>query len=536
MRFASRIQSGCPNFRNSALRVTLGVWIILMLVAVILQIRSGAYMAGFGGHPDEGAHFVTGLMVRDYLVSGFPGHPVRFAENYYAHYPKVAIGHYPPAFYLLEGMWLTVLPVSRTSVMILMAVLSSTFGMLVRHLASCAGFGEWTSGALGLFAVILPLTQSMSSVVMADLLLAVLILAAALAFSRYLGSARWRDSLAFGLLAAAATMTKGSGLMLALLPGLSILAWGRFRLLTKGSLWLAVVPVLLICLPWMWFSSSITAEGMGDQGLAAHLSAAIPYFGRQLLATFGGALLVPALIGFVRVMRRRETRNDPVWAVIISLPVVLVVFYSLIPAGLEPRYLLPAVPSVLVLAAEGVRACAGLFAGPPEGRVAIGCGMLVAGLFLLEVFRIPPADFVGFPQRVGRWLDSGSSGTKRFLVSSDARGEGAFISEIAIRDPDRPSHTVERGSKVLAGSDWLGRGYEEKFGSDEDLADHISRGGYDAIIVDRSIPQILRRPHHQRLERLMAGRSGDAVVHPEDGAGEGRGCGFLYHDMRKAGD
>ncbi|NIP96904.1 MAG: hypothetical protein GWO24_27105, partial [Akkermansiaceae bacterium] len=57
----------------------------------------------------------------------------------------------------------------------------------------------------------------------------------------------------------------------------------------------------------------------------------------------------------------------------------------------------------------------------------------------------------------------------KLLVSADARGEGAFISEVAILDGNRPSHTVERSSKTLSKSDWLGRGYQEAFATDQQL-------------------------------------------------------------------
>lgn len=31
-------------------------------------------------------------MIRDYIANGFPASPMKFAEEYYVHYPKVAFG------------------------------------------------------------------------------------------------------------------------------------------------------------------------------------------------------------------------------------------------------------------------------------------------------------------------------------------------------------------------------------------------------------------------------------------------------------
>jgi hypothetical protein len=41
---------------------------VLLGFVVILQVLGGAYASGFGGYPDEPAHLVTALMVRDFIA------------------------------------------------------------------------------------------------------------------------------------------------------------------------------------------------------------------------------------------------------------------------------------------------------------------------------------------------------------------------------------------------------------------------------------------------------------------------------------
>ena len=77
--------------------------ITIFAVVVALQWTHGAYQAEFGAHPDEAAHYVTGLMIRDYIAAGMPGHPMAYTQNYYNHYPKVALGNWPPLFYCNPG-------------------------------------------------------------------------------------------------------------------------------------------------------------------------------------------------------------------------------------------------------------------------------------------------------------------------------------------------------------------------------------------------------------------------------------------------
>jgi len=84
------------------------LFFILLALNVVLQLANDSYGADFGAHPDEAAHVVTSLMVRDYMVGGFIEelNPVDYAKRYYDFFPKVAIGHYPPLFYMFGGAWL----------------------------------------------------------------------------------------------------------------------------------------------------------------------------------------------------------------------------------------------------------------------------------------------------------------------------------------------------------------------------------------------------------------------------------------------
>src|SRR5260221_7305286 len=112
------------SLRSGALRTAALVGFYLVLV-IGLQWAAGAYRSGFGGHSDEGPHYVTGLMVRDYVAHGFPASPMRFAKDYYLHYPQVAFGHWPPVFYILQAAWTLLFPVSRASLLVLMALITA---------------------------------------------------------------------------------------------------------------------------------------------------------------------------------------------------------------------------------------------------------------------------------------------------------------------------------------------------------------------------------------------------------------------------
>ncbi|MFT4548827.1 MAG: hypothetical protein ACI9MB_002780, partial [Verrucomicrobiales bacterium] len=338
--------------RSRAIIVTLATTIALFVVTLLLQIQSGAYDSEFGAHADEPAHVVTGMMVRDYLAGGLlkGTSPMKFAREYYERYPKVALGHYPPVFYVIEGVWL--IPARNpAAVLALMALMCTVAALLTWKVARNHGM----PAALALIPAALfiadPLVRTYTAIVMSDLLLVIFCLLATDAWRRFLGSTSKRDAIAFGLWAAIAILTKGSALFLALLPPLSIALSSKWGLLKSRALWLAPIPVILFAMPWMLATRHITAEGMSDTPLLEYIGEAAPFFAKHLVSEFGWMatlLLVAVCIAtLMRAFRRIPVDDSTVCHV--AVVVGLLGFYIAIPSGLDARYFLPMIPSLFVL-------------------------------------------------------------------------------------------------------------------------------------------------------------------------------------------
>src|SRR5580698_3235399 len=107
-----------------------------LLLVHAMQIHVGADRASFGAYPDESSHYLSGLLVRDYIAHGFPGSPVHYAMNYYLHVPYFAIGHWPPLFYLLEGFWMMVFGHSHAAVLWLIASISALLATTIFAMAT----------------------------------------------------------------------------------------------------------------------------------------------------------------------------------------------------------------------------------------------------------------------------------------------------------------------------------------------------------------------------------------------------------------
>ncbi len=107
-----------------------GAVVLYFLMIGAFQHWSGASVAAFGGYPDESSHYLSGLMIHDYCASGFSTFPFTFASNYYTHLPFIAIGYWPPFFYVMEALWMALFGFHRSAV----AASSRASGSLsVRH-------------------------------------------------------------------------------------------------------------------------------------------------------------------------------------------------------------------------------------------------------------------------------------------------------------------------------------------------------------------------------------------------------------------
>lgn len=119
--------------RNSSWRFAEPVLLGMLLLALIVALQSlgGAYSNDFGGNSDEPAHFVSAVMLRDFLLHGGFSHPAAFARSFYLHYPKVAIGQWPPMLYAILGGWMVVFGVSRAAALAMIAVAAGVTAMLI---------------------------------------------------------------------------------------------------------------------------------------------------------------------------------------------------------------------------------------------------------------------------------------------------------------------------------------------------------------------------------------------------------------------
>lgn len=479
-----------PPQNNS--RVALELLLILaalFALTVGLQWRNGTFENEFGSHSDEPAHYVTGLMIHDFATAGCPFPPMTFARDFYDHYPKVALGNWPPGFYVLQASWTLVFSPSPTSLRLLMALLGALLLLLLYRVLATEFDGRY--GLVAVVAVVCAnLYQGLSAVVMTELPVSLLCLLAVLCYGRYLESEKTRWALGFGLVAALAILTKGSGLMLALVPPIALLLTRRWALLKTARFWTPALIVALLAGPWTVWTMGQASEGWTASPSWSFTRRALWFYSANTVGLLGAGWALLAFIGGVRKATGRPA--DGRWVALSSLVAAALLFHFVVPCGLERRHLLPVLAPLAALAMVGLAGLLERFSatGP---RPTLTAAALVATL-ALSAFEAPPRQAQsnrGFAPLAAALLEGPAT---RILIVSDAIGEGQFIAELARLDR-RPGRTVLRSSKLLAKSSWSGAGYALRATNEQQLLKLIDDASIDVIVFDESVPERAREAH-----------------------------------------
>lgn len=484
------------------------IFIVGFVASCGFIMARGGFSSDLGGDPDEAAHAVTALMVSDYVKEGLGQQPMQFAKTYYADFPRVALGHYPPLFYLVAAPFLMALP--EVSVLLVLqafflASLSALTYLMGRRLLS-----PGLALLAGLSTLAIPVALKLTLHVMSDILFAVFCLWAALLWAGFLRAPSMRRSLLWGCVAAGAILTKGSGVGLCLLPPLSTLLARQWRLLLTPSWWCAALPVALFAGPWMLYSTKISKEGMTQLSPIQYFLEAVPYHLKAVPELFGWPLTILTVMGLIYGIKAGYKQKILSFeaASLTGMAIGVIAVLLLVPVGLSTRYMLTLVPVVVIIAAYGMNVI------PWPSRTShIVKPLLLAAFICVPLIRdgVPQKQVLGFTTAV---IKSGmpkiGDPKRNWLVASDPRGEGAIIAAATFHCLQRSPSLLRiyRGSKELGSSDWMGRNYKQAFTQEGELLEHLDKVQVSRVFVDLSVPAKRQSPHeHLLLKALQSAES-----------------------------
>jgi hypothetical protein len=477
-----------PNHhgRIEKLLIYFSVNIIAFLIVFAQAQYFNAFSSGFSG-ADESAHFINSYFAWSVLSDGVSGDLLDYAREFYAAYPKLSIGHWPPLYYLFVGLLFFAVPPIPESAMVLNLVLSVAPVFLIVHLVQLVTSWRWAFFA-GLAYVTMPLSTQAVWFFMLDQPVALLCLAGAVCWQSFAQSPRYLLALGYGVLAAAAILVKGNGWVLALFPVFHIVLGGHWHLLRTPPTYAAAVLAIVAVLPWYVMTYKISSDGFNfDFGFEYAIQAFVFNIGVLVsnLGVFGfGLALGGAIFPFIQTPRSSLQRQVALMSV--SLILATFALQSLLPVALAPRYMAPAMPFALILAIMGANSIAQISWMLRHRGLRCILSFLAAMLLLA-----PGLSFLygERPQRNLRMADAAervilSARPDIIVIDGSSGAEGAFIAEVMVRT-DLHDVLIVRSSKLLSKSDFMGSEYNLIAKTSSELATKLTRLGASFIVIER---------------------------------------------------
>jgi hypothetical protein len=428
--------------------------LVLVLLAVILAAaqacihRARREPGGFHQNFDEGSHFTTALMIRDYVLHGLPANPVAFAKTYYLHYPKVSFGSWPPLFHIALGLWMIVAPATHGSAIFFVSLLTGLLAILAFRMAQ-RGLPPIVAIAVALAVWLAETTQVLTRAAQADTQYSLLSALAVYLFADYVTRPDHQSAFWFGAACFGALLTKNNAMFIAISGAIVLLMTSRWSILRRLDLWVAVLPAVLAFGAWQWLTLPFVRYNM--KGVTGESTPGLTLFvyGSELLHLIWPALLPFVLFGIWKRIgepRLRGKLADSTDAASLGLLLGPCLFHAMLPHDVNQRYLLPSLVALLIFAAYGIQEVLSLVRLTPALRVPLTAAILCIPALAV---RIPPDVSMGY-STVAAALTNNSipQDPPSMLIVSSFGGEANLVAEIASREA-RPGHWLLRSYKIL---------------------------------------------------------------------------------------
>ena len=453
-------------------------WLLLLgaitLVSVIAcrNIRQGE----FDYYVDEAQHAVTGLFVADAMHDLPLRHPVQYAYAYYAQYPAVAILHWPPLFYIFEGISFLVLGASavsaRVTVILFEIVLLYEFFLLVEELHD-----SYTAAISTAILGLLPVIVLFEKTVMLEIPSLALAVGAIRHWIRYLDRGERKSFYYFGLWLSAALLCKQTSVFLILFCVLTLAVtrrwkrvWTRDTIAVAGMVAVLAGPFLTLML---LMQGRAMASDLGSRRMSGWEQAS--YYASSLPNSFSPLMFALAALGFVLAWRWNKREQSLVMACWIIAGYVTFSFFGQKDFRFAIYWFPPLVYFAVGLLTQFFRI--------PRLRVAMRAvaGFLVVVLSLSAWGEQRPY-ISGYENVASLLVNQYHAG----VVLFDGRVPGNFVFYMRALDPAR--HFLVLRKLLYADDIRPGVNSEELLHGREELMDAFRRDGIRFVVVSEKLP------------------------------------------------
>jgi hypothetical protein len=492
-------------------RLTMVVIALLIFGGVALfQFSQRADESNLAGYPDESTHFVTGVCLLDYCKTAFGTDPVSFTESYYAHYPKVAFGHWPPFFYVVQALWYGVFGVTTLNALLLVGCITAVAALTLFSRVQRLYGTSIASFAIGAF-LWAPVIRKSTLLLMSDMLTGLFMLLAVLAFCDGWVLEGRRYWIKFWLWTVVAILTKESAASLLVFALGALAVLGGKSIFVRRNLYrigigfgLVIAVVLLVYAVTGVLRSRDYPQLMSLSELWVRSALVAPFFRGPSAAMF-----LVAGYGTIEVLvtKRFAASNSQIIHAKVALVWLVTTLISQLAARtqVEDRYFLAAYFPLAMLFAQGLQSiqCA---TNHIAGRRA--AGFLVAAACAILSIVTMGSGRVSYSRTGYAEIAASIPSDPRMpaiLVSSDSAGEGSFVAERLIHE-SRRNGVVLRASKVLSSSDLMGNDRKQLFHSVEEIRGFLNTTPVRFVVLDMNgFIDPTTRTHHRLLEETIHG-------------------------------
>ncbi len=454
-------------------------WVLLLGAIALVCIMAGRDIrtGEFDYNIDEAQHAVTGLFVADALHDLPLRHPVQYAYTYYAQYPAVAILHWPPLFYLCEGLSFLLFGPSvvsaRLTVIFFSVLLLYQWFLLVEELQD-----SYTAAISTAVLGLLPMVLLFEKTVMLEIPSLALGVAAIRNWIRYMDQGNKSSLYAFGLWLSAALLCKQTSVYLLVFCGLTLVVTRKWeRIFCRDAAIVAGI-VALLAGPFLVLMLALQGNAVAND-LGSHSMKGLErftFYARALPASFSRTLLVLAVLGFLLAPRWDKRWQTPIMVCWIVAGYFTFSFFG----QKESRFAIYWFPP-LVYFAVGV--LTQLFK-IPWVRVAMrGAAALLVLQLAVPAWSHERPYISGYKDVASRLVDQYHAG----IILFDGRVPGNFVFYMRALDPKR--HFLVLRKSLYVDDIRPGATTEELLHSRDELLDIFRRDGVRFVVVSENAPR-----------------------------------------------
>lgn len=471
-------RTSVPEPRPPVRTGTLTRWALLVgAIALVCGIACRNIRRGeFDYYVDEAQHAVTGLFVADAIHDLPLRHPVEYAYRYYAQYPAVAILHWPPLFYVFEGISFLLLGASamsaRLTIVFFEIILLYQFFLLVEQLQD-----SYTAAISTAVLGLLPVVVLFEKTVMLEIPSLALAVGAIRYWIRYLDRGDRRSLYFFGAWLSAALLCKQTSVFLVAFCALTLLVtrkwkliWRRDALVVAGMVAALAGPILFLMLV---LQGKAMASDLGSRRMSGWEQ--VSYYAWSLPSSFSPLMFALAALGFVLAWRWNKREQSVVMACWILAGYITFSFFGQKDFRFAIYWFPPLVYFAVGLLTQFFRV--------PRLRVAMravaGCLVVILSLSAWGQQR---SYISGYEDVASVLVNQYHAG----VVLFDGRVPGNFVFYMRSLDPKR--HFLVLRKLLYADDIRPGANSEELLHGRDELMDAFRRDGIRFVVISEKAP------------------------------------------------